>query len=74
MPVKKAKDPLHTAAVLKVSFQVSGNNPQYRALYQGVLRDSGIDEAAVDAYIAAHRAELEAAARGHDFAGEKPKK
>lgn len=70
MPVKKAKDPLRSAAVLKVSLQLSGDSPQYQALFRGVLRDYALDEAAVDAYIAAHRAELEEAARGHDFTGD----
>lgn len=74
MPVKKAKDPVRSAAILKVSLQLSGNSPTYLALYQGVLRDYGVDEKAVDAYIARNRAELEQAARGHDFDGDSPEK
>ena len=72
MPVKKAKDPLRSAAILKVSFQLSGRTPQYQALYEGVLRDYGVTEAAVNEYIAKNRAALEEAARGHDFDGDEP--
>ncbi|MBS2029903.1 MAG: hypothetical protein JST54_18525 [Deltaproteobacteria bacterium] len=74
MPVKKAKDPLRSAAILKVSLKLSGDSPQYLALYQGVLRDTGVKEADVDAYIEKHRAELEQAARGRDFDGDEPDK
>ena len=72
MPVKKAKDPLRSEAILKVSLKLSGNAPHYLALYQGVLRDSGLQEADVDAYIEKHRAELEQSARGRDFDGDEP--
>lgn len=70
MPVKKAKDPVRSAAILKVSLQLSGNSPTYKALYQGILRDYGLTEEAVNAYIAQNRGELEEAARGHDFDGD----
>jgi hypothetical protein len=72
MPVKKAKDPLRSAAVLKVSVELAGKAPQYLALYQGMLRDSGVTEDAVNAYIARNRVSLEQAARGHDFDGDEP--
>jgi len=70
MPIKKAKDPLRSAAILKVSFQLAGKSPQYMALYQGVLRDYGVTEEAVNEYIAKNRVALEEAARGHDFDGD----
>lgn len=66
MPVKKGKDPLRSAAILKVSFTLANNigHPQFRAIYDGVLRDFQLTDEAVDAYIAAHRPALEQAARG----------
>ena len=66
MPVKKVKDPLRSAAVLKVSFDLAGNtkSPEFRAIYEGVLRDFGLTDAQVSAYAALHREELEVAARG----------
>jgi hypothetical protein len=66
MPVKKVKDPLRSAAILKLSFQLAGNDkhPQFVAIYEGVLRDFSLDDADVDAYLAEHRPELEVAARG----------
>ncbi len=66
MPVKKGKDPLRSAAILKVSFALAHNleHPQFRAIYDGVLRDFGLSDAAVEAYIVAHRPALEQAARG----------
>ena len=66
MPVKKVKDPVRSAAILKVSFELAGNtkSPEFRAIYEGVLRDFGLTDAQVSAYVEAHRQELELAARG----------
>ncbi len=66
MPVKRVKDPLRSAAILKVSFALANNleHPQFRAIYDGVLRDFKLSDEAVTAYIDAHRVELEQAARG----------
>jgi hypothetical protein len=66
MPVKKVKDPLRSAAILKVSFQLAHQleHPQFRAIYDGVLRDYGLTDAEVETYVVQHRAELEQAARG----------
>lgn len=70
MPVKKAKDPLRQAAILKLSLQLAGNTaPQFRAMYDGVVRDFGLSDADVDRYIDAHRDELVKTARGHNMGG-----
>jgi hypothetical protein len=64
---KATKDPLRSAAILKVSFRLAGNekHPQFRAVYDGVLRDFNLTDAQVEAFIQAHEAELEQAARGN---------
>lgn len=60
----KTKDEkLFSAAVLKRSFELRGeeHREQFRFVYEGVLRDLALEAAEVDAYLAAHRAEVEAA-------------
>jgi hypothetical protein len=60
----KTKDEkLFSAAVLKRSFELRGDEhrEQFRFVYEGVLRDLALDAAEVEAYLAAHRAEVEAA-------------
>lgn len=66
MARKPPKDPLFGAAVLKLSFRLrdSEGSPAFDAIYPGVLRDLGLDDAQVEAYIAAHREAVEKAARG----------
>ena len=63
---KSLKDKLWGAAVLKTSFALRNalESPAFRGVYPGVLRDLGIEDAAVDAYIAEHREAVEKAARG----------
>lgn len=58
------RDPLFAAAVLKLSFLRRGEAAiaGWQAVYDGVLRDLGLTDAEVDAYLLAHRAEVEAAA------------
>lgn len=72
MPVKKVKDPLRSAAILRVSFELAGNtaSPEFRAIYEGVLRDFGLRDEQVSRYVAAHRPELEQAARGKNVGGD----
>jgi hypothetical protein len=62
----RRKDPLFSAAVLKLSFRLRGQEATeaFRFVYDGVLRDLGITDADVEAYIAAHRAAVEQAVRG----------
>ncbi|MDR0965751.1 MAG: hypothetical protein LBM75_04500 [Myxococcales bacterium] len=49
----KKRDPLLGAAVLKLSLRLANESeaPAYRFVYEGVLRDTGLTEADVDAYI-----------------------
>ncbi len=63
--VAKAKtraERLFSAAVLRRSFELQ--DAQYRDgfqfVYDGVLRDLGLEDAEVEAYLAEHRAEVEA--------------
>ncbi len=54
---------LFSAAVLRRSFELQDGQYRegFRFVYEGVLRDLGLDEAEVDEYLSAHRAEVEAA-------------
>lgn len=63
---KSLKDKLYGAAVLKTSFALRSalDSPAFRGVYPGVLRDLGIEDSAVDAYIAENREAVEKAARG----------
>ena len=63
---KGLKDKLWGAAVLKLSFRLreAEDSPAFKAIYPGVLRDLGLEDAAVDEYIALHREAVEKAARG----------
>ncbi len=60
---KTRDERLFSAAVLRRSFELQDD--QYRSgfefVYQGVLRDLGLEEGEVEAYLAEHRAEVEAA-------------
>ena len=49
--------------------QLPGPTDGIRALYQGVLRDLGLTDAEVVKYLAAHRAEVEEAIKGHGRRG-----
>lgn len=62
----KRKDPLFGAAVLKLSFMLrEGENEEgFRFVYEGVLRDLGVTEDEVDAYLEENREMVEGAARG----------
>ena len=52
--------------MLKLSFLMKGmaDEPGFRVVYFGTLEDLGLTNSQVDAYIAEHRAELEAHIRG----------
>jgi hypothetical protein len=60
---KTKHEKLFSAAVLKRSFELRGDEhrEQFRFVYEGVLRDLALEAAEVDEYLAAHRAEVEAA-------------
>ena len=55
------KDPLFSAAVVKVSMirKGLGDSPGFRVVYMGMLKDLGVTDDAVNTYIAEHREALE---------------
>lgn len=63
MADKRKRDPLFGAAVLKLTFQrrKDEQSPQFRAIYEGVLRDLKLTDEAVDAYLEEHLEDVEAA-------------
>jgi len=64
--VKTQEEKLFGAAVLKVSFRLRGqeDSPAFKGIFPGVLRDLGLSEAEVDAFIEANKERVESAARG----------
>ncbi|WP_242334143.1 MULTISPECIES: hypothetical protein [Anaeromyxobacter] len=54
---------LFSAAVVRRSFELQDREyaAGFRFVYEGVLRDLELDDAEVDAYLAEHRGEVEAA-------------
>lgn len=62
----KKKDPLFGAAVLKLTFirRSEEQSPHFSTIYEGVLRDLGVTDADVDAYLEKNRALVEAALTG----------
>ena len=63
-PRKKTRDErLFSAAVLRRSFELAA--PEHRGaftfVYEGVLRDLGVEDADVQEFLASHAAEVEAA-------------
>ena len=67
---KQLKDKMFSAAVLKMSFRLRGDeaSPAFLAVFPGVLRDLHLTDEEVERYIDAHREAVERAARGHDAA------
>ncbi|MBK7857312.1 MAG: hypothetical protein IPJ65_01560 [Archangiaceae bacterium] len=68
---KSLKDKLWGAAVLKLSFRLrdAEDSPACKAIYPGVLRDLGVEDADVEKYIVEHREAVEKAARGSTGGG-----
>ena len=66
----RSGDPLFSAAILKFSFIMNGmvDNPGFRVVYFGTIKELGLTDRQVDAYIEQHRDELEA-----DINNNKPK-
>ena len=60
---KTKEEKLFSAAVLRRSFALRGDEhrAQFRFVYEGVLRDLGLEAAEVERYLAAHGPEVEAA-------------
>jgi hypothetical protein len=62
---KTREEKLFSAAVLRRSFELQESRYQegFRFVYEGVLRDLGLEEREVDEFLAAHRDEVERAVR-----------
>jgi hypothetical protein len=60
---KTKAERLFAAAVVRRAFELQDGHYKegFRFVYAGVLRDLGLEEAEVDAYLAAHQAEIDAA-------------
>ena len=60
---KTREEKLFSAAVLRRSFELQESRYQdgFRFVYEGVLRDLGVQESEVDAYLEAHRDAVEQA-------------
>lgn len=60
---KTKEEKLFSAAVVLRSFELRGDEykPGFRFVFEGVLRDLGLEEAEVTKYLAEHRAEVEKA-------------
>jgi hypothetical protein len=60
---KTQSEKLFSAAVLRRSFELQDAKYRdgFRFVYEGVLRDLGLDDADVEAFLAEHRGEVEAA-------------
>ncbi len=64
MAREKTKDErLFSAAVLRRSFELQDGQYRegFRFVYEGVIRDLGLEDQEVQEYLAAHREEVEAA-------------
>lgn len=64
---KELKDKMFSAAVLKMSFRLRGDeaSPAFLAVFPGVLRDLKLDDDELERYIEQNREAVEKAARGH---------
>ena len=64
---KTRDEKLFAAAVLKRSFALRGEEHRngFTFVYEGVLRDLGLTDDEVDAYLTAHAAEVDAAIGRH---------
>ncbi len=60
---KTLEERLFAAAVLRRSFELRGEEyaDGFRFVYEGVLRDMGLEDDAVLAFLVAHRAEVDKA-------------
>jgi hypothetical protein len=60
---KSVEERLFAAAVLRRSFELRGEEyaEGFRFVYEGVLRDMGLEDEAVLAFLASHRVEVEQA-------------
>lgn len=65
---KKKRDPLFAAAVLKLSFRLAKTEqaPGYKFVYEGVLRDFGLEDGVVEQYLTENYEKVLKAARGKE--------
>jgi hypothetical protein len=65
---KRKRDPLFAAAVLKLSFRLAGNEKlaAFKDIYDGVLRDLKLEDAAVEQYLGDNYEKVLKAARGKE--------
>jgi hypothetical protein len=65
---EKKRDPLFAAAVLKLSFRLGNNekSPAFKLIYDGVLRDLGVEDEAVDRFLTENYEKVLKAARGKE--------
>lgn len=64
------KSPLFGAAVVKAVLRKRGGVHATSELYEGILRDLGITDAQVEAYLADHAVEVEQAIKSHGRRGD----
>jgi uncharacterized protein YjiS (DUF1127 family) len=64
------RSPLFGAAVVKAVLRKRGGVRATSALYEGILRDLGITDAEVEAYLADHAVEVEQAIKSHGRRGD----
>jgi uncharacterized protein YjiS (DUF1127 family) len=64
------KNPLFGAAVVKAVLRKRDGVTASNELYEGILRDLGVTDAQVEAYLSAHAEEVEQAIRSHGRRGE----
>jgi hypothetical protein len=64
------KNPLFGAAVVKAVLRKRDGVTATSALYEGILRDLGVTDAEVEAYLAEHGEEVEQAIRSHGRRGD----
>jgi len=64
---KTQAEKLFAAAVLRRSFELSGDEHRqgFRFVYEGVLRDLGLEDAEVEEFLKANAAEVESALGRH---------
>ncbi|HEY3445261.1 MAG TPA: hypothetical protein VGK67_02810 [Myxococcales bacterium] len=65
---KPKRDPLFSAAVLKLSFRLANNErtPAFKFVYDGVLRDLKVEDETVEKYLQEHYEAVLKAARGKE--------
>ncbi len=63
---KTREQKIFGAAVLKTSFRLRGalDSPAFKSIFPGVIRDLGLTDEDVEAFIEANREAVEKAARG----------